>query len=225
MKTSTFLPIAELGTHKPVFVSGLTSTQTGSSTAFSAMNCTGGNFLVVLTSNYTTGRVAISSITDTAGNVWFKAGVSVYGDGNHTAECWCAVDCKSNASNTVTINWASSSTIIHAFLGQFSNVSRMKSCFDGQSTSVVTASGTTHKTNSTTSLSCKNGIIVGIYVLWVGSAYAVTLGDCSNISTNGDWGRGVYKIASSQASQSLTITTANSNHQFASCWAFKALKS
>lgn len=224
MRTVTLLAATDAGVRTPTFVSGLTSTTTGVSSAFSAMNCIGGNFLVLLTSNYTTGSVAVSSVTDTAGNTWVKAGASVFGDANYTIECWVAVDCKENASNTVTVNWAASVTAVRCFLGQFSNVNRTLSCFDVQSTIAITASGTTHTTNFTPSLSRKNSLIVGLYSLWGGSASVVTLGDCANISTDGDYGRGVYKIASSLAAQSLTITTAGANQQVTSCWAFKALK-
>lgn len=226
MRAATIAGIRNLVWTTPAYVNG----RYGSGGGVSSINTSSawtpgiGNFLVVITSNYTTGRVAVSSVTDTAGNVYRKAGGSIFGDGNHTMECWYAVDNGKAVSNTITVNFAATANGIQAFFAEFSGVSRSISAFDGQSTGKATASGTSHTTNAAPGVGHGVALALAGTVTWGGTAGSYTGTDCSVGPTNGNNGGMLYKSVPIGSAPSLAFTTGATNQQYCGVWSFGALR-
>lgn len=226
MKSSTFAVLSSFRLLTPSFVAGEIKTGGGvASIASTSVANVAGNTLIILTSNYTTGRSAVSTITDGSGNTWYKAGNSIFGDGNHTFECWFAPNIKQSAGNSVTVNFAATANSIKVYFGEFANLNKTITCFDQQSTIKVDgAATTTHTTNSTSALVSQSELVVGIYVLWGGTGYAYTPSDCTSWAGDGTNGNAYYAIRTDMQSQNLTVATATGNQQAMGIWTFAARK-
>ena len=103
-------------------------------------------------------------------------------------------------------------------------MARRSSVFDSQSTVRVTASGTSHTTNATSSLTSVNEMAIACFVLWGGTAGAYTGGDCTIGPTNGSNGCVAYKTAVGGTSPTLNVTTGATDQQCCGVWSFAALQ-
>ena len=189
----------------------------GSSTiAASAFAATAGNSIVVLTSNYTSGGMAVTSITDTAGNSYSRAGSAGGGDANHTMEAWLAHDITGNAANVVTVNFAGSAAyravIALQYIGGLA--------FDAQSQFSLDAGSMVTHTTDTTPTTGANGVVVGLFVTW-DDGYAFSSSSPSILRETAGDAAAVDRIVTSPGGYSVAVTTSSANRQAMASWAFK----
>lgn len=135
-------------------------------TIFGGVATTEGETLIVCSSNYTTGGVLISDITDTAGNEWVKVGTTGGGDANHKMEVWEALVTVEGVNTVVTITYAAGATNRKAALLQYSGLD--SPAFDAMSAYNTEGSpGTTHTTNGVTT-TADGDLLVGFFINWSG---------------------------------------------------------
>jgi hypothetical protein len=123
-----------------------------SSAVFSA---TTGNLLVVFTFVYPN-TIAVSSVTDTAGNTYQSTGL-YQADGGCRFEVWYAQNIAGNASNQVTVHWASATTGAGLIVAQYSGVATAGAYDTG---SKQMAYGTTSLTTAAFNPTVADGLII-----------------------------------------------------------------
>ena len=141
--------------------SGATAVTTRASGAFSA---TSGNAILVFTSNYTSGRPAVSGVTDTAGNSYAYCG-SGGGDAYHIIEVWLALNVTGHASNVVTVTFVSEAEFALMSCAQYSGITT-SGALDDISGVTITPNVTTVHTTSAVTASTASTAQVGFFVPW-----------------------------------------------------------
>lgn len=133
----------------------------------SGLNVATGDTLIVCTSNYTSGGVLVSSISDTAGNSFSRCGGTGGGNSSHTMEVWVATNCTANSSDTITVTFASSAAYRQLAVLLYSGLAA-SNVYDSGS-SFASDNGYTLRTPVVTTAN-NNELIVGWYVNWDGTS-------------------------------------------------------
>jgi len=184
---------------------------TGTSLSLPAMSTTTGRFLFVTASHYTA-SVDVSSITDTAGNTYTKAGTTQGGDANQDNEVWyTASPITGNASNVVTINFSGTASFRLGSVSEFSHPTATACAYDAEATHAMT-NGTSLVSNSVTT-SAADALIIG---QWVAFDDPETLSNGTNgtIMWTADQGgvddaASAYRFTDAAGSYTIDITSAN----------------
>jgi hypothetical protein len=159
----------------------------GSSTnlAVTAASLTAGNFIVVGTRTYT-GEKTVTSVTDTAGNTYYKASGRQATYTTTRTEIWYAYNVLGNASNTVTVNMSAGVQYWGVVTAQYSGISKISPL--DTTVSGDTATGTTVTSgNFTTTVA--NELIIAfaeydstVGQTWTaGGTYAIQKQDASTV--------------------------------------------
>jgi hypothetical protein len=174
------------------------------------MSTTTGRFLIVTASHYTVG-VSISSVTDTAGNTYSKAGTTQGGDANQDNECWyTASPITGNASNVVSINFSDTAQFQLGSVSEWSHPTATGLSFDAESAHAM-SNGTTLASGSV-STSAADGLLIG---QWVAFDDPETLSNGTGTvmwqqNAGGvDDAASAYRIVGAAGSYTIDITSAN----------------
>jgi len=140
-----------------------------SSVAAPALSAVGGNALIAIVESIKLGStfVGISSVTDTAGNTYTRAGSVDQGTASgysFTWEFWIATGISGNASNIVTANLADVASVQQIFVVQYSGLAA--SAYDTQSALVITSEVTTTHTSGSLVTSQANELLIGRFLPW-----------------------------------------------------------
>ncbi len=175
-----------------------------------ALSVTAGNTIIVSVSSYTATKRTVSSITDTAGNTYTRCGNQEAGDASHDQEVWVAANILGNASNVVTVTFSGSAAWRYVIAAQYSGLATL-SPYDVGSALRITASGTTHTTNTAVT-TVVNELCFGWFVTWDNFyAYSAT-SPYTLRRTQGD-SCIVDSIVCNTATYSITANTASANRQ------------
>jgi len=153
----------------------------GTSIAASALNLATGSLLVA---SVRTQSVVVSTVTDTAGNLYYRGPNQT--SGSARLEIWWAVNTVANASNVVTATLASSDSFIGVLAAEFLAVAT-QSPADAWTTHMSQATGGTITSNAFTSTVAEAVIvnicqISGFSTTWTaGSGYTIAVQDSSNV--------------------------------------------
>lgn len=212
------------GKVRPAFVNGANSgsDSSGQLTRTVTLDCYAGNTIFVGTSNYTASGVAITGVTDTAGNTYSKCGSSGGGDGNHTTEVWAAHSATNHTSNVITVTFASNADYRVAVAVQYDGIVA-SGFYDAGSTGLLSADAATKVTNALTTTEA-NDLVLGWWVSWNGLGGAVN-------TTSGSSTSRVFvalsgfseRVAGSAGSYTTEITTSSTGTHYSFARAFKAI--
>lgn len=152
----------------PTFVNAVGNliSGTGTSAASPALSTTTGNFLFGQVSHLTTG-INVSGATDTAGNLWQKAGTTQGGSANHDHEIWYTPNpIVGEASNFLTYSFSGGAASFRvASQAQFSWPGVQNVLFDAEAGHVLSGSGTTITTGTVTT-TVADALIVSGLIAW-----------------------------------------------------------
>lgn len=170
---------------------------------------TTGRFLVVLAGKYHTGTT-ITGVTDTAGNTYTRAGSSQGTDASHTQEIWfTASPITGNAANAVTVTYSAAATYRVVSQAEVSLSGATAMAYDAEATIALTASGTTHASNSLTT-SATDALILGGWVAW-GSDRELSDGTGTIMWEEGgaavDGAAFAYRFTDAPGSYSISLTS------------------
>lgn len=155
-----------------LYVNG-TSASTGSSVDLSigapGISTTSGNFIVVGISNYIGGGSAVTEVTDTAGNVYQRAGTSQGGNDSHTQDIWYSYNIIGDSTNSVTATFsvATGFRVIH--VNQYSGIEKTSDPYNAESVGLITSNDLTH-ISAGVDVPQDRELIVAFGVDWVGGA-------------------------------------------------------
>jgi hypothetical protein len=210
------------------YVNGFCSSTAGSATtvASSAQNHTAGNTVIVFVSNYTSGGFkTISGIADTAGNTYTKCGGDWGGDANQNNICYVATNITGNASNVVTVTFATAATYRVLAVLQYSGLAT-SDVYDAANTGSVVAGSnsgapTTWTGNSVTT-SADDQIVLGFWTAWDSPRVLATSGSNTLRVESGAGGLGddcavTERIAATAGSYAPVVqeTDANTSESYA----------
>jgi hypothetical protein len=135
---------------------------------------TAGNFLFVICGKYQAGTT-ITSVTDTEGNTYVKAGSSQGNDANQTVETWYTPSpIIGSGGNTVTANFSATSQFRHIQVIEFSNTGFNTVAFDNEATLALSGLGTGPYTTNTVTTANSNELVIAGLQQWAGAASVLT---------------------------------------------------
>jgi hypothetical protein len=148
----------------PVFVSAVGNATGGSGTTRTTPSkaTTTGNFLFVAVTHYTA-SVNISSISDTAGNGYAKAGTTQGGDSNQDNEIWYTANpITGHATNVVSILFSGTPSFVDLAFAEFSWSGVSSISYDAESTHALP--NTTSLVSNTVTTTAADDLILGNWV-------------------------------------------------------------
>jgi hypothetical protein len=186
------------------YVNGDAISSSGSSTTIATttgINVTAGNAVLVFVSNYTTGGVAVSSISHLGSGSFTKKGTTYGGDANHKMECWICPNCGAYTGDKFTVNFAANATYKVLCVVQYSGMDQTNPYDTEASGKLDGTSETSHPTNTLTA--ADNDLVVGYFVTW----------STSKTFSNGTSPASNLRIASGQDGcvQDVILTTGGSS--------------
>lgn len=203
-----------------VNASGANATAANTVISADAFEATTGNTIVVLTSNYTSGGVAITGVADTALNTYTLCGTTDGGDANHTMECWVATNITGHAANIVTVTFEAAAAFRVITTLQYSGLAE-SSVFDAESAVVLDDSTVNHVTADITTTQV-NEVVVGWFVGFAGPATTYSEASPSILRhVEGD-GAAVDIIVSSVGTYNLSVDTVLADQQVSFAKSFAA---
>jgi hypothetical protein len=201
---------------KPIAFVNATGAYSGAASAPTivtpAFSVTAGNTIIVCVSSYTPNNIrTVSSITDTAGNTYTICGNrESYDPTTHDQEIWVAANIVGNASNVVTVTFSGGAKWRYVIAAQYSGLSK-SSPYDVGSALRLTASGTTHTTNTAVTTVAKE-LCLGWFVN-SDTAYAYSATSPYNLRYSADDSCIVDRIVCGTGTYSITVNTAGANRE------------
>lgn len=193
-----------------VNATGANNASSAGTIATPAFSVTAGNTIIVSVSSYTATKQTVSSITDTAGNTYTRCGNREAGDASHDQEVWVAANILGNASNVVTVTFSGSAAWRYVIAAQYSGLAT-SSPYDVGSALIITASGTTHTTNTAVT-TVANELCFGWFVTW-DNPYTYSATCPYTLRWTQSDSHIVDRIVSRTGTYSITAKTASANRQ------------
>lgn len=147
------------------FVSSIGNTNNASGPYISTssnFNTIAGNTIIVGVSNYTTGGVLVSHVTDTAGNTYVRAGNAEGYDANNNMEIWYATNVSGLSTNIITATFTTNAALRRLLVLQYSGLASSNT-YNVSGELSLSPVGTVHET-STVTTTVVSELCIGFYI-------------------------------------------------------------